>query len=363
LDYCNNMATKIQYSVHTTNKYSVFDTDASDEDHRDKNIKKKTQKINEKREHETSKHEPEPEEISEVKEISLPTIKEYNTKKIPNTYYDRYNKYPNNIINEPHENSYMRGYRDTYNTRGSNLRNKFTRKRGSYSNTSTNLMVNSNFYRGSRNYDYKMDRRNYNPSYNYNKFDYRELKERSMYMQCGVWLVARFIIVKMFNDYNSKYDNMKRDNYGESSNNGRKHEAVTIDYDLYRKQQEKKLNLSKNLENAKKNKNEINEKSEKNNKINNYSKRYDNNTDENNKVENTKRKAINVYQYILEEGGRVDRLPGFRRNFRNLKKDNHDNWNNKNDTKSKTPYDEKYFKKRDPPNINDTRAFPSLTSK
>lgn len=347
LNYCNSMATKIQYSVHTTNKYSVFDTDLSDEENRDKNIKKKTQKINEKREHETSKHDPEPEEINEVKEISLSIIKEYNTKKMPNTYYDRYNKYSNNIINELHENNYVRGYRDTYNMRGSNLRNKFTRKRGSYSNTSTNLMVNNNFYRGSRNYDYKMDRRNYNASYNYNKFDYRE---------------------KLFNDYNhnSKYDNMKRDNYGESSNNGRKHEAVTIDYDLYRKQQEKKLNLSKNLENAKKNKNEINERNEKgerNNKINNYSKRYDNNTGEDNKVENPKRKAINVYQYILEEGGRVDRLPGFRRNFRNFKKDNHDNWNNKNDTKSKTPYDEKYFKKRDPPNINDTRAFPSLTSK
>ncbi|KEG04525.1 conserved Plasmodium protein, unknown function [Plasmodium vinckei vinckei] len=348
------MATKIQYSVHTTNKYSVFDTDLSDEENRDKNKKKTTPKINEKRGHETSKHDHETEEINGVKDISFPIIKEYNAKKTPNTYYDRYNKYSNNIINDLHENSYMRGYRDSYNMRGSNLRSKFARKRGGYSNTSTNLMVNSNYYRGSRNYDYKMDRRNYNSSYNYNKFDYRE---------------------KTFNDYNhsSKYDNMKRENYGEASNNGRKHEAVTIDYDLYRKQQEKKLNLSKNLENAKKNKNEIinerNEKNEKiekiekNSKLNNYSKRYDNNIGEDNKGENTKRKAINVYQYILEEGGRVDKLPGFRRNFRNFKKDNHDNWNNKNDTKSKAAYDEKYFKKRDPPNINDTRAFPSLTSK
>ncbi|SOV25178.1 conserved Plasmodium protein, unknown function [Plasmodium sp. DRC-Itaito] len=351
------MATKIRYSVHTTNKFSVFDSDDnSEEEIENKNLA------------ESPKNEPDivyeekiidnSNEVNKIIEVNdnaaSPVIKDYYNKRVNAHYNDRY-KYPVTSINEVNENTY-RSYRDNYHLRGNNLRNKFTRKRGGgYSNASTNILGGSNFYRGTRNYDYKMnmDRRNYNPSYNYNKFDFRE---------------------KMYNDYNdntSKYDSMKRDNiidyknknYEDSSKAGRKYKSVTIDYDLYRRQQEKKLNSNKSAENndKKKKKNEENNTEKINKATTNVPKKNDT-LEEDTKSDHPKRKAINVYQYILEEGGRVDRLPGFRRSYRSFKKVDESNWNNKYD-KSKMQIDEKIFKKRDPPNINDTRAFPSLTSK
>ncbi|SCP05824.1 conserved Plasmodium protein, unknown function [Plasmodium ovale] len=353
------MATKIRYSVHTTNKFSVFDTDNSEEENENKNMKVLSEsEINNTYEEGVNNNNHEVKKISDNKKNnSTPLIKEYNTKKVSPTYNDRYNKYPISSSNDLNENGYNRSsYRDNFHLRGNNIRNKFPRKRGSgYSNASTNIMGNSSFYKGSRNYDYKMntDRRNYNSSYSYNKFDIKE---------------------KMFNDYNDssgKYENKKRENYlelknknhDENKNIARKHESVTIDYDLYRKQQEKKLISNKSSESVdrKKKKNEIiNEKSS---KINNTITKRNDNIEEENKADHPKRKAINVYQYILEEGGRVDKIPGFRSRFRSFKKRDDANWNSKSDINMKMQIDEKIFQKRDPPNINDTRAFPSLTSK
>ncbi|CRG94653.1 conserved Plasmodium protein, unknown function [Plasmodium gallinaceum] len=343
------MATKIRYNVHTTNKYSVFDSDNSEEETENKNLKESTKNENNDMYEKIIDNSNEIKKSNELKSNS-PVNKEYNAKKPTNQHNDRY-KFTIPTLNEVNENSY-RNYRDNFHSRG-NIRNKFARKRGGgYSNVPTSAIGNNNFYRGSRNYDYKMniDRRNYNNAYNYNKFDFRE---------------------KMHNEYNEnscKYDNIKRENILDLKNKNcdenikatRKHESVTIDYDLYRRQQEKKLNSNKTVESTdkKKKKNEMN--NEKSNKISNNTKRND--IDEENKTDHPKRKAINVYQYILEEGGRVDRIPGFRRSFRNFRKGDENNWPNKNE-KTKMPIDEKIFKKRDPPNINDTRAFPSLTSK
>ncbi|CRH01468.1 conserved Plasmodium protein, unknown function [Plasmodium relictum] len=344
------MATKIRYNVHTTNKYSVFDSDNSEEETENKNLKESTKNENNIMYENIIDNSNEVKKSNELKNNNSPVNKEYNAKKPTIQHNDRY-KYPLPSLNDANENSY-RNYRDNFHSRG-NIRNKFSRKRGGgYSNVSANAIGSNNFYRGPRNYDYKMniDRRNYNSSYNYNKFDFRE---------------------KMLNEYNEnsgKYDNIKRENMldlknkncDENVKTSRKHESVTIDYDLYRRQQEKKLSSNKIIESTdkKKKKNEMN--NEKINKISNNTKRND--IDEENKADHPKRKAINVYQYILEEGGRVDRIPGFRRSFRNFRKVEEGNWNNKNE-KNKISIDEKIFKKRDPPNINDTRAFPSLTSK
>ncbi|KAI4836816.1 hypothetical protein MKS88_004621 [Plasmodium brasilianum] len=351
------MATKIRYNVHTTNKYSVFDSDNSEEESGKAKLKESAKnEINDTYGGRINNNSHEKKRASEIKDNnSSPVIKEYNSKKPLNPYNDRYNKYPITSINDLNESSYNRGYCDNFHVRGNNIRNKFSRKRGGYSNASANILGNNNFYRGSRNYDYKMnmDRRNYNSSYNYNKFDYG---------------------VKMFNDYNDssgRYDSMKRENYldlknknyEENTNVLRKHESVTIDYDMYRRQQEKKLNSNKSIESVdkKKKKNEVN--NEKSNKTTGTVTKRNDNLEEENKSEHPKRKAINVYQYILEEGGRVDRIPGFRRSFRSFKKTDDANWHNKYENKTKMQFDEKIFKKRDPPNINDTRAFPSLTSK
>ncbi|GAW82629.1 hypothetical protein, conserved [Plasmodium gonderi] len=364
------MAAKIQYNVHTTNKYSVFDTDNSDEENQNKKLKEfKKREINSVHEDNTNSKSTEKKKLPEVKDVKPPaTVKEQNAKKITtsnnynNDNNDKYNKYISSSVNELKEsNNINRSYRDNFHPRGNNIRSKFPRKRagGGYSNSSTNILSNSNFYRGSRNYDYKFgsDRRNYNSSYNYNKIDYRE---------------------KMFNEYNDSrnmYDSGKRESYQDSKNKNyeeninitRKHESVTIDYDLYRRQQEKKLISKKNIiadsSDKKTKKNEVNNEKFNTTSNNNTNLKRNDNVENEGKSDHPKRKAINVYQYILEEGGRVDRIPGFRRSYRNYKKFDEANWNNKMEGKTKIQMDEKILKKRDPPNINDTRAFPSLTSK
>ncbi|GAB68128.1 hypothetical protein PCYB_126930 [Plasmodium cynomolgi strain B] len=361
------MAAKIRYSVHTTNKYSVFDTDNSDEENESKALKEaKKREINSAHEERSHSNNPEKKKITEIKEHK-PTVatKDVGAKKVTG-YNDRYNsKYPVSSINELHESSQGRGNRESYHLRGNNIRSKFPRKRGvggsvgtGYSNTSTNILSSNNYYRGSRNHDYKMgtDRRNYNSAYNYNKFDHRE---------------------KIFNEYSdsrSKYGSIKREahvesiskNNEESKNVARKHDSVTIDYDLYRKQQEKKLISSKIvIENTDKKtkKNTLHSEKSKDTTNGTSTTKRNDHADDEIKSDHPKRKAINVYQYILEKGGRVDRIPGFRRGYRSYKKSDEANWNNKMDGKAKIHIDEKLFKKRDPPNINDTRAFPSLTSK
>ncbi|KJP85953.1 hypothetical protein AK88_04428 [Plasmodium fragile] len=361
------MAAKIHYSVHTTNKYSVFDTDNSDEENENKGLKEpKKREVNSSNEDRSHSNNPEKKKIIDIKDhkATVPN-KNVSANKVT-AYNDRYNKYPGvSSINELHESSQGRSNRDSYHLRGNNIRSKFPRKRGvggglgtGYSNTSTNILSSSNYYSGSRAHDYKMgtDSRNYNSRYNYNKFDHRE---------------------RIFNEYNdsrSKYENTKREahveslskNNEESANVGRKHNSVTIDYDLYRKQQEKKLISNKSVmqnTDKKTKKNALNsERSKATTNSASTTKRNDHADDEM-KSDHPKRKAINVYQYILEEGGRVDRIPGFRRGYRSYKKSDEANWNNKMEGKAKIQMDEKLFKKRDPPNINDARAFPSLTSK
>ncbi|CAA9989692.1 conserved Plasmodium protein, unknown function [Plasmodium knowlesi strain H] len=360
------MAAKFQYSVHTTNKFSVFDTDNSDEENESKTLKEgKKLEINSGHEDRSHSNNPEKKKIIEIKDQKATVgTKDVSAKKV-NAYNDRYSKYPVSSTNELHESSQGRSNRESYHLRGNNIRSKFPRKRGvgggvgtGYSNTSTNILSSNNYYRGSRAHDYKMgnDRRNYNSAYNYNKFDHRE---------------------RMFNEYSdsrSKYENTKREAHVESigKNNEdstsvpKKHDSVTIDYDLYRKQQEKKLISNKNMmenNDRKTKKNALNsDRSKVTTNTTNTNKRNDN-VDDEIKADHPKRKAINVYQYILEEGGRVDRIPGFRRGYRSYKKSDEGNWNNKMEGKGKIQMDEKLFKKRDPPNINDTRAFPSLTSK
>ncbi|ANQ10031.1 Uncharacterized protein PCOAH_00046610 [Plasmodium coatneyi] len=360
------MAAKIQYSIHTTNKFSVFDTDNSDEENEKKKLKEvKKREISSAQEERSRSNNQEKKKTIEVKDQKATVATKDASAKKGTAYNDRYSKYPVSSVNELHESSQGRSNRDSYHPRGNNIRSKFPRKRGGgggagtgYSNSSTNILSSSSYYRGSRNHDYKMgtDRRNYNSSYNYNKFDHRE---------------------RIFNEYNdsrSKYEKTKREahvesihrNNEESTNVTKKHDSVTIDYDLYRKQQEKKLNSKKiMMENndKKMKKNSLNsERSKVTSNSTSSSKRNDH-VDEEIKSDHPKRKAINVYQYILEEGGRVDRIPGFRRGYRSYKKSDEANWNNKMEGKGKIHMDEKLFKKRDPPNINDTRAFPSLSSK
>ncbi|EUD69468.1 hypothetical protein C922_00331 [Plasmodium inui San Antonio 1] len=360
------MAAKIRYSVHTTNKYSVFDTDNSDEEKENKAFKEtKKREINSTNEERSHSNKPEKKKITEIKE-NKPTVatKDVSAKKVT-AYNDRYSKYPVSSISELHESSQRRSNRDSYHLRGNNIRSKFPSKRGlgggvgtGYSNTSTNILSSNSYYRSSRNHDYKMgtDRRNYNSAYNYNRFDHRQ---------------------RIFNEYSgsrSKYESTKREtrvesiskNSGESRSVSKKHHSVTIDYDLYRKQQEKKLISNKSvMENTDKKtkKNAVNnEKSKVTTNARSTTKRNDH-AEEEIKSDHPKRKAINVYQYILEEGGRVDRIPGFRIGYRSYKKSDEANWNNKMEGRAKMQIDEKLFKKRDPPNINDARAFPSLTSK
>ncbi|CAG9473940.1 conserved Plasmodium protein, unknown function [Plasmodium vivax] len=360
------MAAKIRYSVHTTNKYSVFDTDNSDEENENKALKEaKKREINSAYEERSHSNNPEKKKITEIKDHK-PTVasKDVSAKKV-SAYNDRYSKYPVSSINELHESSQGRSNRESYHLRGNNIRSKFPRKRGvgggvgaGYSNTSTNILSSSNYYRGSRAHDYKMgtDRRNYNSSYNYSKFDHRER------------------IFNERNDSRGKHESTKREthvesiskNNEESTNVARKHDSVTIDYDLYRKQQEKKLISNKNVMESTDKKAKKNTSNGEKSKVTTHgtssSKRNDHADDET-KADHPKRKAINVYQYILEEGGRVDRIPGFRRGYRSYKKSDEANWNSRMEGKAKIQIDEKLFKKRDPPNINDARAFPSLTSK
>lgn len=390
------MTTKIRYSVQTSNKYSVIDPDKSEEETENKDVQElnRTKSLNE-----TKVTTNNNDEKKTIEEKQNSVSKKESSKKIPlpigsintNARPDGY-KYPipslNDVLNEKGTTNYQD---NNYYGRG-NLRSKFSRSRRiGYSSSGTNAIGKSNFYRGSRNYDYKPsnDRRGYTNAFGY-KPDYRE-KGSNEYLE-GL----------------NKPENFKREHLPESKGKNFYSNRRTKDEGVHKKP-DRKVNKTKSLEvDAKKKKNEnskekdgkltegvVNTTNDQLSKLKNKEKSSERVNEEPTKADHSKKKTtMNLYEYILYEGTSIDKLPGFHRRYRNYNRkpeDTHNsthvnssngisttngtlykpsnqyssygNNNRSFKNKPKSGIDENILKNRDPPNINDTRAFPSLTSK
>lgn len=356
------MTTKIRYNVHTSNKYSVFDSEASEDEIGIKNkIKTKNSKelsrgkINEEKKSNmmSSDEITNTSGIKSANPIPKPTVE----KKIPTPLNDRDKHIIPSLNDMVNERAY-RNYRENVLNKKNDKKktSKFIVGGGNIGTVSTNGIAANSFFKGSRNYDYKpsMDRRPYNSSYRHEKYDYRE---RTL----------------DYDETSPKYDKFKRGegydyrnrgSYYEGVRKSRKQESITIDFDMYRRQQEKKMNSSnKNVDAGESRKKE--EGTEKSERVSSNTRRGE--TEEEHKTEHPKKKVLNMYQFISEERKKTERIPGFYKSYRGYRRggvgsgtgdDRYRSYNNK----SKITIDENILKNRDPPNIYDTRAFPSLTT-
>lgn len=358
------MTTKIRYNVHTSNKYSVFDSEASEDEIGIKNkVKTKHSKeLNRGKSNEEKKSNMmNSNDITNATGIkgANPMLKPTVEKKIITPLNDRDKHIIPSLNDMVNERAY-RNYRE-------NVLNKKNEKKktsrfivggGSIGTVSTNGVAANSVSKGARNHDNKLgvDRRPYNSSYRHEKYDY---KERTV----------------DYDDTSPKYDKFKKGEGHDYRNKGsyyegvrktRKQESITIDFDMYRRQQEKKMNSNnKNSDVNESRKKE--ENTEKGERINSNTRRGETEEEHKEKSEHPKKKVLNMYQFISEERRKTERVPGFYKSYRGYRRggvgygmgeDRYRSYNNK----SKITIDENILKNRDPPNIYDTRAFPSLTT-
>lgn len=354
------MTTKIRYNVHTSNKYSVFDSEASEDDIGIKNkVKNKnTREMNRGKSNEEKKSNMNSAEISNYSDIrnAIPTPKPVGEKKFLTSLNDREKHIIpslNDVVNERAYRTYRENLLNKKNEKKKNM--KIPIGNNSTVATSTNGVTTNSYYKGSRNFDYKgnTERRPFNSSYRHEKYDYRE---RTL----------------DYDDTSPRYDKPRRNGYEyrnrgayyESVRKAREQDSITIDFDMYKKQQEKKMSSnSRNINSVDSRKKEMS--ADKSDQVESNTRRKE--TEEEHKVEQPKKKVLNMYQFISEERRKNDRMPSFFKSYRGYRRggvgsaigeNRYRSFNNK----PKITIDENILKNRDPPNIYDTRAFPSLTA-